>query len=121
MLFKVNANSSVPTSREDLKKYVTDKLLTLTDYYVEQVNNHYLVNLSDERFTTAFTLHLENLLLRAQTGNYIKNPMAESIKLNNPLIYDIAIYIGLDLMERFHILIPEDEIAFPSHSYRSRA
>ena len=112
MLFKVNANSSVPTSREDLKKYVTDKLLTLTDYYVEQVNNHYLVNLSDERFTTAFTLHLENLLLRAQTGNYTKNPMAESIKLNNPLIYDIAIYIGLDLMERFHILIPEDEIAF---------
>jgi len=112
MLFKANANSSVPASRAELKKFIGDELLALTDYYVKQVNNHYLIDLSDERFTTAFTLHLENLLLRARMGRFTNNPMAESIKLNNPIIFDIAIYIGLDLMERYQVYINEDEIAF---------
>lgn len=112
MLFRANANSSIPASREELKRFIGDELMTLTDYYVKQVNNHYLIDLSDDRFTTAFTLHLENLLIRARMGRFTNNPMAESIKLNNPIIFDIAIYIGLDLMERYHVHINEDEIAF---------
>lgn len=112
MLFKANANSSLPASKNELKKYISDELLTLTDYYVAQVSNRYLIDLSDERFTTAFTLHLENLLVRAKMGRFTSNPMAESIKLNNPIIFDIAIYIGLDLMERYDLHINEDEIAF---------
>lgn len=89
-----------------------NEFLSLTDYYVAQVNNHYLIDLSDERFTTAFTLHLENLILRAKMGRLTGNPLAESIKLNNPIIFDIATYIGLDLMERYNLFINEDEIAF---------
>ena len=38
--------------------------------------------------------------------------MAETIKNNSPLIFDIAIYISLDLAERFSIKINEDETAF---------
>ena len=38
--------------------------------------------------------------------------MAEIIKNNSPLIFDIAIFISLDLAERFHININEDETSF---------
>lgn len=112
MLIKANATSSLPTSKTELKKLIGNEFLSLTDYYVAQVNNHYLIDLSDERFTAPFTLHLENLILRAKLGRFTSNPLAESIKLNNPIIFDIAIYIGLDLMERYNLSINEDEIAF---------
>lgn len=112
MLIKANATSSLPSSKTELKKLIGNEFLSLTDYYVTQVNNHYLIDLGDERFTTAFTLHLENLITRAKMGHFTNNPLAESIKLNNPIIFDIAIYIGLDLMERYNLSINEDEIAF---------
>lgn len=112
MLIKAHATSSLPSSKTELKKLIGNEFLSLTDYYVAQVGSHYLIDLSDERFTTAFTLHLENLILRAKLGRFTNNPLTESIKLNNPIIFDIAIYIGLDLMERYNLFINEDEIAF---------
>lgn len=112
MLFKTNANFSIEDSSKKLKELVGDNIIELIDKYVEDINNIYMVDLSSKAFKTPFTLHLKNLLLRAQSGKYTSNPMAETIKNNSPLIFDIAIYISLDLAERFSIKINEDETAF---------
>lgn len=112
MLFKANANYSLPTNKADLKKIVGDEIVQLTSYYIEQVNNLYMIDLSDESFSTPFSLHLKNLLFRASEGRSTSNPMAEAIKLNSPIVFDIAIYISLDIMERYHVIINEDETAF---------
>lgn len=112
MLFKTNANFSIENSSKKLKELVGDNIIELIDKYVEDINNIYMVDLSSKAFKTPFTLHLKNLLLRAQSGKYTSNPMAETIKNNSPLIFDIAIYISLDLAERFNIKINEDETAF---------
>lgn len=112
MLFKTNANFSIEDSSKKLKELVGDNIIELIDKYVEDINNIYMVDLSSKAFKTPFTLHLKNLLLRAQSGKYASNPMAETIKNNSPLIFDIAIYISLDLAERFNIKINEDETAF---------
>ena len=112
MLFKTNANFSIEESSKKLKELVGDNIIELIDKYVEDINNIYMVDLSSKAFKTPFTLHLKNLLLRAQSGKYTSNPMAETIKNNSPLIFDIAIYISLDLAERFHIKINEDETSF---------
>ena len=112
MLFKTNANFSIEDSSKKLKELVGDNIIELIDKYVEDINNIYMVDLSSKAFKTPFTLHLKNLLLRAQSGKYTSNPMAEIIKNNSPLIFDIAIYISLDLAERFHIKINEDETSF---------
>lgn len=112
MLFKTNANFSIEDSSKKLKELVGDNIIQLIDQYVEDINNIYMVDLSSKTFKTPFTLHLKNLLLRAQSGKYTSNPMAETIKNNSPLIFDIAIYISLDLAERFNIKINEDETAF---------
>ena len=112
MLFKTNANFSIEDSSHKLQELVGDDLLKLTDEYVENINNIYMIDLSSKSFKTPFTLHLKNLLIRSQSGRYTSNPMAETIKNNSPLIFDIAIYISLDLAERFKIKINEDETAF---------
>lgn len=112
MLFKTNANFSIEDSSKKLKELVGDNIIELIDKYVEDINNIYMVDISSKAFKTPFTLHLKNLLLRAQSGKYTSNPMAETIKNNSPLIFDIAIYISLDLAERFNIKINEDETAF---------
>ncbi|MCD8120774.1 MAG: PRD domain-containing protein [Clostridiales bacterium] len=111
-IFKANANYSIPTSRKELERIIEPEILELTNDYVNEINSLYLIDLSDPAFTTAFSLHLKNLLFRARQGRCMANPMTESIRLNNPIIYDIAIYLGLDLAERCRVKIPEDEMAF---------
>ncbi|MFR6361366.1 BglG family transcription antiterminator [Amedibacterium intestinale] len=112
MLFKANANYSLPSTQEELQASVGEEIIELINYYVEQINNLYMIDLSNSAFTTPFSLHLKNLLFRASTGRFTNNPMAETIKMNSPIVFDIAIYIGLDLMERYKFTLNEDEMAF---------
>lgn len=111
-LFKANANFSLETSNDDLKKVVGDSIIELTQEYVEKINNLYMIDLSSPAFTTPFALHLKNLIFRSSSGRYTNNPMAEAIRCNSPIVFDIAIFLSLDLMDRFNITINEDEAAF---------
>lgn len=112
MLAKATANAALPESKEELGRVVGKELLDLIQYYVAQISSLYLIDLQDDAFITPFALHLHNLLFRARMHRSIQNPMAESIKLNSPVVFDIAIFIGLDLMERYSLSINEDEMAF---------
>lgn len=112
MLFRANANFSLDASDATLKKVVGEEVLSLTKTYVKEINSMYMIDLSSNTFTTPFALHLKNLILRAETGHFTKNPMTQSIKNNSPIVFDIAIYIALDLMDRYHFLVDEDETAF---------
>lgn len=112
MLFKTNANYTSPSTRSELRKKVGDDIVNLCEYYVDEINSHYMIDLNNDAFITPFALHLKNLLLRANKGTFTQNPMADSVKINNPIIFDIATYVGLDLMEKFHYIINEDELAF---------
>lgn len=112
MLFKTNANYSMPSSEDNLKKLVGTDILELTKEIVSKVNESYLIDLNHEGFVTPFSLHLKNLLLRAQNGTYTKNPMVDAIKASCPTVYDIAIFISLELMHRYQIEINEDEVTF---------
>lgn len=112
MLFKTNANFSLEGSFEDLKKVVGEDILNLTQEYVRSINSLYMIDLSSNSFKTPFALHLKNLIFRAQLGRFTKNPMAQAIKNNSPIVFDIAIYLSLDLMERYNITVNEDEAAF---------
>lgn len=112
MLFKANANYTFPSSIDDLKKFTSEEIVQLTQYYISQINSRYMIDLSDGAFTTPFTLHLNNLIFRAKMGRFTRCPMTQAIKMNNPIVFDIAIYIALDLMERYNIAVNEDEVAF---------
>lgn len=111
-LIRSNANYSLPSSSSELSHLVGDDILNLTTCYVHDILNLYFIDLSSEAFTTPFSLHLKNLIYRAALGKFMKNPLANSIKFSNPIVFDIAIYIGLDIMERYQIDLNEDELAF---------
>ena len=112
MIFKANANYSIPPNQETLILNVGEEIFKLSNHYIDMVNNHYLIDLSSKEFLVPFALHLKNLVFRAKFGRYTNNPLAETIKLNNPIVFDIAIYISLDLMERYKASLTEDEMAF---------
>lgn len=112
MLFKTNANYSLPNSDASLRRIVGDEILDETKHIVKKVSEDYYIDLGTEGFLTPFSLHVKNLVIRAQHKRYTKNPMVESIKNSCPTVYDIAIYISLELMHHYHIRINEDEVAF---------
>lgn len=112
MLFKSNANYSLPSNEEHFRKLVGDEIVDYTKRIVEKVSEDYYVDLNSESFLTPFALHLKNLLLRLQNNTSIKNPMVESIKNSCPTIYDISIYISLLIMNHYQVTINEDEVTF---------
>ena len=111
MLFKVSANFSLSTN-EELRKIVSDEIISLTEYYIKEINSLYMIDLSKDNFTIPFSLHLKNLIFRAKENRYITNPLTDVIKMNSPIVFDIAIFMALDISERYNISINEDEIAF---------
>jgi len=112
MLFKANANYSIPTNQETLRKIVGDEILNLAYDLINKVNEVYYLDLYSESFMTPFSLHLKNLILRVKSETYTKNPMTQTIKASYPTVYDIAIYMSIELMQRYKIQIIEDEVAF---------
>ena len=98
--------------RYSIKNAVGEDVLALTREYVRMIDNLYMIDLSANTFITPFALHLKNLIFRAKTGRSTKNPMTQAIKNNSPIVFDIAIYIALDLMDRYHFMVNEDETAF---------
>ncbi len=112
MLIKANASYTLSDTNDNLKEIVGEEIVMLTHDYMKQISNLYLADLSGESFFAPFCLHLKNMLFRVKENRPAANPLTESIKRNSPTIFDMAIFVGLDLMERYHITIPEDEIAF---------
>lgn len=110
MLIKANASYTQTPAKKELEGIVNQEFIHLTEYYISQIRNMYLLDLSSDTFFVPFCLHLKNLLLRAKNNCFSNNPMIDSIKKDSPIIFDIAIFIGLDLMERYNISITEDEI-----------
>lgn len=112
MIFKANANYSLSSFDKELGNVVGENIIQLTEKYVHEINNYYMIDLSSDSFKTPFALHLKNLIFRAKENRYTANSMAQIIRTNSPLVFDIAIFISLDLMEQFNIMINEDETAF---------
>ncbi len=79
---------------------------------VLSAGNEYLVDLSDEDFITRLTLHVQNLLRRAEERSYSRNPLARSIKTSYPMIYELAVFIASQLQRQGAIEINDDEIAY---------
>jgi lichenan operon transcriptional antiterminator len=112
MLFKTNANCPIPSNQKTLQRMVDKTIMKLAKDMVEKINELYYIDLSHENFLIPFTLHLNNLIVRAKNNSYTKNPMTQNIKVSCPTVYDIAIYISLELMEKYNIQIIEDEVTF---------
>ena len=104
-LSSMNKNTFDKRTKHGFFDYVITILNDTFDDYGIQLNNSY--------FLQPFLLHLTNLYFRAQKRNYSKNAIFKNIKYENPLIFDIAVYISMKITSYLNIpFISEEEISY---------
>lgn len=112
ILFKSSTNLVITNGMQELRELVGNEIIGETQDLVYLIQQTYSVSLDTESFIIPFALHLKNLLLRAKNKTYIKNPMLESIQSQHLILFDIALYVSIQLEKRHDILISQDEVAF---------
>ncbi|WP_446470535.1 BglG family transcription antiterminator [Xenorhabdus stockiae] len=110
-LLKINTNI---TQTGDSKLIESDKsgLYQLSRQVAESVAEHYLINLATDDFISLFFLHISGLKTRLQHNVHTRNPMLDMIKKECRTVFDIAVFISLQLNEFFGKKLNEDEISF---------
>lgn len=98
----------------NIHKYVDKKYIEITKNIIQMVEENYFLPPFKESFISKFILHIQNLFFRAHNNFHIKNPLANTIKMSYPLIYDIAVFIAQQIKQNYDIYLNEDEIAFIS-------
>ena len=112
VLFKTKTNYCLDSNKDDIKKAIGEQYLDTIQTIIEEVSELYSINLNHDSFIIPFGLHIKALIPRAALKKYNKNPLAEELKADWPIIYDIAIFFALRLSEIYHVEVIEDEVAF---------
>jgi lichenan operon transcriptional antiterminator len=79
---------------------------------VGRVADEYVVDLDNEEFIVRLSLHVQNLVARANDKSYSRNPMTRSIKTAYPMIYELAVFIASEIQRSEGITILDDEISY---------
>jgi lichenan operon transcriptional antiterminator len=95
-----------------VENYVDPENLAIVRQLVQQVSEEYLVDLNDEAFMVRLSLHLGNLVARAQDNSYSRNPLVRSIKTSYPMIYDVAVFMASQIQRAKSITMNDDEISY---------
>ncbi|WP_241986651.1 BglG family transcription antiterminator [Cryobacterium fucosi] len=95
-----------------IESFVRTEDLESVRRIVGQAGEEFLVDLVEENFIVRLTLHVRNLINRAQDRSYSHNPLTRSIKTSYPMIYELAVYIASSLQRQENIVINDDEIAY---------
>ncbi|MBE7719363.1 MAG: BglG family transcription antiterminator [Lacrimispora celerecrescens] len=112
VLFKSSTNFVVTGGMQEVRALVGNEIMEETKELVYLIQQAYAVNLDTENFIIPFALHLKNLMLRAKNSTNIKNPMLESIQSQHLILFDMALYVSLQLEKKHKIYISQDEVAF---------
>ncbi|GAB2509068.1 BglG family transcription antiterminator [Paramicrobacterium agarici] len=93
-------------------EYFTPDEFATVRAIAERAGDEYLVDLTDVDFLTRLTVHVSNLLERAEDQTYSRNPLTKSIKTAYPMIYELAVFIASGLHDARGIDVNDDEIAY---------
>ncbi|MBR3266082.1 MAG: transcription antiterminator, partial [Erysipelotrichaceae bacterium] len=97
---------------ENVRQYVGEDIYELADRLIKDFSAFFYIDLSQPEFFVRFALHIKNLLVRADSDYFSKNPLTDSIKQNCPLIYDCAVNAARTIKEKTGINLNDDEIAY---------
>ncbi|WP_458041024.1 MULTISPECIES: BglG family transcription antiterminator [Bacteria] len=70
------------------------------------------VDLGHEDFVLRLALHVQNLRHRSRVGAWSRNPLTRSIKSSYPMIFEVAVFLALQLQERLGLELHDDELAY---------
>ncbi|MCU1506643.1 MAG: transcription antiterminator [Microbacteriaceae bacterium] len=101
----VDESSAVPNA-------AMDNIIATVRRIVGRVADEYVVDLDNEDFIVRLSLHVQNLIARANDKSYSRNPMTRSIKTAYPMIYELAVFIASEIQRSEGITILDDEISY---------
>lgn len=90
----------------------SDKTEGLVDQIIERIYSYFNIDLNVAEFRLPFTLHLDNLLERIETGVTLDNPLLSNIKHYSPITYDLAVLAANIVSRETGATISESEIAY---------
>lgn len=97
---------------ENLRQYIGEDVYSLAEEIIKDFSSYFYIDLSQPEFFVRFALHIKNLLVRASSDYFSRNPLTESIKQNCPLIYDASVAAAKIIHEKTGIYLNDDEIAY---------
>ncbi|MDC9587771.1 PTS sugar transporter subunit IIA [Xenorhabdus sp. XENO-10] len=108
----LKTNTNFNRTDNEFIDLVGTELYQFTQQIAESVQEHYLINLNSDDFISLLALHLSGLQTRLKHNIYTRNPMLDIIKKECRIIFDVAIFISLQLNRFFSNKLNEDEISF---------
>lgn len=122
LIEEIKANFMIDTSHEYnyivnlLYKRVSEEdesISVFLDNIIEKIKTNYNVELySDSDFYNNMLIHLSGLLKRIKTNSFLENPLIDDIRINYPIIYDISVFIALEIEHEFNANIAESEVGY---------
>jgi lichenan operon transcriptional antiterminator len=112
ILVKTNANLSVPNNIAELSKCVEPYVMEMTNSITHMLEEKYMIDLSNPAFVVPFALHLRNMVYRSKAGKNINNPMSGKIMYGHPLVYDMAVSVSMQLIDKYGINCNPSETSF---------
>lgn len=79
---------------------------------VDRAAAEFAVDLGHDDFVLRLALHVQNLLHRARVGAWSRNPLTRSIKSSYPMIFEVAVFIAVQLRESLGLDLQDDELAY---------
>ena len=101
-------------SKKNTQDFISLEYIEFTKQLIENINYIYYIDLNDPDFINFFSLHLKNVIFRWNNNTFNTNPFSDQIFIQNPLIYDIAVYIANEIRNQYHCKLNKDEITFIS-------
>lgn len=99
-------------NHKNLEKFVDNEYLDLTKEIIKQVKKVYFIDFDDFDFISKFSVHLKNLINRAENNTVIQNPLTSEIKTSFPMIYNLSVFIAYEIEKAKNIDVCEDEITY---------
>jgi Transcriptional antiterminator len=114
LLFLFASRISKVNQKNDFssKNYLDIKLYKTINLVLNQAAKKFYVNFNDNDFIDKINIHIQNLIERIKKQQTIRNPFTKNLKNHSPLVYEISVYIALELQKKLQIIITEDEISF---------
>lgn len=97
------------------KAKVSEKALITSKKICTNIDQIFSFDICSQDFIISFSQHLDNLILRIKQDHHEKNPMTQVLKRDNPIVFEVAVYVALQIIEIYNLdkdSLTEDEIAF---------
>ena len=98
----------------DIPQIVDEHIIQFVCDIIKKVKALYYIDLYDSDFINFFTIHLSNALFRCMHNVSVRTPLSDEIFIQNPLIYEIAVFITQEIRTTFGYELNKDEITFVS-------